>query len=306
MARTTLDAWIPEEKESAVIQLAAQSSALEAYARKIPMGTDSKSVNRSNAVHVEVVPKGGAYGEDGGSNDDVTLKARKFGKVIRLAEEDIDDSVSDVIAVKKSDWATSYGVTLDNAGLGVSAAENGTTIPFTSIYRALTTADAAVGYLANANLTVAVGTVPTYDELNDLVGDYEDSDFFDESNGLIMAHPGFKKGLRSVKNSDGDPIFTKAPRQGDPDTLFGYPIKWTKGARVSTVATDAPSGEKLMIIGNRDFLLLGVRSGPESVVIDGRSGASALTDETLLKVRSRRGFVAGNIKAFAGLITTTV
>jgi hypothetical protein len=33
-----------------------------------------------------------------------------------------------------------------------------------------------------------------------------------------------------------------------------------------------------------------VRSGPESVVIDGRDGASALTDETLLKLRARRGF----------------
>lgn len=303
MARTTLDAWLPEEKESSVIQLIGRTSAIEAVARKLPMGSDTKSVNRSSAVHVEVVPKGGAYGEDGGDNDDIVLKARKFGKVIRLAEEDIDDSVSDVIAVKKTDWGTSYSATLDNACLGVNAVENGTTVPFTSLYKALTTDDSTTGYTANDNVhTAATAGTFVYDELADAISIYEASPYFDQAKGVILADPSIKGIVRKVKNSNGDPIFVDAPRADDPDRLFGYQVKWTKGAKVSTVATDNPTGLPFLAIGNSDFLLLGVRSGPESIVIDGRSGASALTDETLLKIRARRGFVLGDPRAFGILI----
>ena len=47
--------------------------------------------------------------------------------------------------------------------------------------------------------------------------------------------------------------------------------------------------------------MVGKRSGVESVVIDGRDGLSALTDETILKVRARRAFALGNVKAWAVL-----
>ena len=48
-----------------------------------------------------------------------------------------------------------------------------------------------------------------------------------------------------------------------------------------------------VVVVNRDLLRLGVRSGPESVFIDGRNGLGALTDESILKVRARRAFVLG-------------
>lgn len=303
MARSTIEAWLPEEKGSQPITVINATSAIEALARPEPMTSNVKTVPRAGDVDVEVVPKGSAYGEDAGTVDEITLTARKFGKVVRLAEEDIDDSIINVIEVKKTGWANSYAKALDNACLGVTAAANGTTIPFTSVYRAVRTADAGQGYVADANYTATAGAI-TYDKLNALIGKAENGDYFDESRIVVIAHPTFKEALRGIKDSTGTPMFVASPREGSPDTLFGYPIRFSAGARTSAVATPRPTGNPLIIVANRDLLILGRRSGPESVVIDGRGGASALTDETLLKMRSRRAFALGSPLAVALLEVT--
>jgi hypothetical protein len=49
-----------------------------------------------------------------------------------------------------------------------------------------------------------------------------------------------------------------------------------------------------MAFVNPELMLLGERSGPESVFIDGRDGLSALTDESILKMRARRGWAYGH------------
>lgn len=295
VARSTIEAWLPEEPTSEPIRIISAQSAIEAEAKPVPMTTATKSIPRSGDVDVEIVPKGSAYGEDDGSVDEVVLKARKFGKVIRLAEEDIDDSIVDVINDKKIGWAGSYAKALDNACLGVTAAENGTTVPFTSVYRAVRATNADTGYTADDNyIATAAGADPTYDQLASLVELAETGDYFDEARTVILAHPTLKAALRRLKNGNGDPIFQPDMTQGAAGTLFGYRFRFSQGARTSAVATNRPSGNPLVVVANRDLLLLGRRSGPESVVIDGRDGASALTDETLLKMRSRRAFVLGH------------
>jgi hypothetical protein len=381
MARNTLEAWIPEEYDSSVIIRIQNTSAIEATARKIPMKSDTKWVPRTAGMDVELIPKGGAYGEDTSLNDSVLLTVYKFGKALRIAEEDIGDSVADLIAAKKTDWGTSYARMLDNSALGTTAAANGTTVAFTSIYRALSQTDAATGYTAGQNLSSAgvnLGTVAltaaldlltstqahglavgdkfkvvtsaggfvagttyfvrstpssttwtasstlngpqfditadsstvingktgviNYDNLSDVLSFYEGGDYFDEANTVIYAHPTVKSALRKVKNSVGDPMFV----QGDvstknPDTIFGYPIKWTLGARTSAVSTSKPTGNPLVIFANTDYVFLGVRSGPESMAAGGDTGASMLTDEALIKMRSRRAFALANPFAAAVL-----
>ena len=132
MARNTLEAWIPEEWEtSRVVQSITQISAVEALSARIPMGSDTKHVPRTAGMDVAVVAKGGTYGEDTSLNDEVLLSAVKFGKAARIAEEDIDDSVANVIEAKMIGWGKSYAKLIDNASLAVSAASNGTTVPFT-------------------------------------------------------------------------------------------------------------------------------------------------------------------------------
>ena len=314
VARNTLEGWLPEQPSSEVIQRLGQTSVAESSFKAEPMTGATKSIPRSAGMGVEVIAKGGAYGEDTSANDDITLTVRKFGKALRIAEEDIDDSIADVLAAKKTDWATSFAVLFDNSTMGTSAAENGGTVPFTSIYRALTQADAAVGYTAAANLIRTAGAL-TYDDISDLASLVEGGGFHDPSRALFIAHPVVKGLVRKLKDDNGNPLFTPSPRQGDPDTLFGYPVKWSNGAVVSATASATQAavmgggaagtaGNPLVLFGNTDFARVGKRSGPESVVIDGRAGLSALTDETILKVRARRAFAIAHIKAWAGIEIT--
>ncbi len=314
MARNTMEAWLREEQGSEVIRRLAQVSAAETSFRSIPMSGNVKTEPRMVDMGVAVVAKGGTYGEDEGANDEVTLTARKFGRALRVAEEDIDDNIADVLTAKKEGWVTSFGIILDNATMGVSAAENGTTIPFTSIYRALGQDNAATGYTADAHKLKTAGEL-TYDDLSDLASLVEGGSYFDASRAAFIAHPRVKGLVRKIKDSQGNPIFTPSPRVGDPDTLFGYPIKFSNGAVVTATAlanqavviaggAAGAAGNALIVFANTDFLLLGKRSGPESVLIDGRDGLSALTDETILKVRARRAFTVAHEFAVAALEIT--
>lgn len=311
MARNTYEAWIPEEFGSNVIQRVTQVSALEAYAQRIPMGTQTRSTPRSAGVGVGMVSKGGAYSEDASTNDEVVLRAQKFGQAIRIAEEDIDDSLADIVNAKTVDWATAYAKTLDNACLAVTAAKGTSGCAFDSLYYLITQADASTGYSANANLTqTATGGAVTYANLSTAAGIYEGGDYFDEAESLVIAHPKYKQLLRGVLDTNNRPIFqegsTGVPGGGQgktADTIFGYRVHWALGAKTSAAPTSTPTGNPLLIMCNPRYLLLGIRSGPESVFIDGRSGLAALTDESILKMRSRRAFAPGVEQAFSILET---
>ena len=298
MARTNLDNWIPEEDGSAVIQKVSKTSAIERLARRVPMSTAVRNEPRSGGVGVETIAKGGVYGEDEGTDDTVTLTTRKFGRAIRIAEEDLADTLVNVIATKQSDWATSYAKTLDNACLAVTAAENGLTVPFTSVYAQLATAGGRIVQTGTGGSGALVA--PTYDEYSEALSVVEAGDYFEEDGVVVIAHPLFRSYLRGVKDNDGNPIFVKG-LAGTPDTIFGHEVSWSVGSRTSATATNAPNGNPLLVIGARELLMLGVRSGPESVFIDGRSGLSALTDEAILKMRARRAFNIGHVEGFAAL-----
>lgn len=300
MTRNTLEAWIPEEYGSEVIQRINQISVVEAVSARIPMGSDTRHVPRSAGMGVDVVDKGGAYGEDVSNNDDVLLFAKKFGKVIRLAEEDIDDSIVNILSTKMKDWGISYAKILDNASIAVTAAP-GTGVPFQSIYYLLSQTDSTLGYTANSNIVTAASGGATYADYSNTLGLLESGDYYDEATTIAIAHPSFKKNLRNILDSQNRPIFMEG-LAGTPDTIFSVQIKWSLGAKTSATATSAPGGRPVMTFASTDLMQLGIRSGPESVFIDGRDGTSALTDESLLKMRARRGFVYGHPAGAAMLL----
>lgn len=299
MARNTYEAWIPEQWGGAVIQRVQAMSAVEAVARREPMTTDTKHVPRENGVEVEAIAKGTAYGEDTGVNDEVLLTARKMVRGIRIAEEDLADvsGVANILDTKKRSWATSYAKYFDNATIAVTLAESMPAgRPFTSLYYALTQNNAATGYTANANIEQSAGDI-TYDLLSQVVAKYEDSEYFDEASSVVMASPVFRSYVREVKDTQNRPIFVQGTA-GTPDTLFNIPIKWTSGLRTASAATRAPSGNPLLVVGNREFLIIGDRSGPESRIIP---ASMSNTDEALLMMRARKGFNIGHEKAFSVL-----
>lgn len=306
-ARDVFDKWIPEEFGSDVIAKVNQVSAVETHAQRIAMATQTRSTPRSGGVGIDIIAKGGTYGEDVTVNDEVVLAVQKFGKAVRIAEEDIDDSLADILNTKMKDWATAYAKGLDNACLAVTAAKGTTNCAFDSLYYKITQTDTNAGYTANTNLTQTGTGGTTYDNLSTAAGLAEGGDYFDESAMLWICHPVFKRKLRGIKDSQNRPIFNESSAgvaggaQNVPDYIAGYPVKWSLGAKTSAVPTAAPTGNPLAVLCNPLYLLLGVRSGPESVFIDGRNGLSALTDESILKMRARRGFAVGVPQAFSVL-----
>lgn len=300
MARLNLDNWVPLEQSSEVFSAVAQTSAVEALATRESMSSNAKEFHRDVPVDIDFVPKGGVYGEDTSEGDKITLTARKFGKIFRMAEEDLADSPVNHIARKQTQFLKTYNVWIDNATLATTGADNGDTVPFTSVYRALATADETTGYTAGANIIKTSGAV-TYDALSDLLALAEESDRFGEV--VIIAHPSFKAALRGVKDDNGSPLFVQG-LAGTPDTVFGYPVHWSRGAKTSEVATETPTGNPLMIVVSKDAMRLGVRSGPEFQMAAPNS-AGFNTDETLLKGRARRAFMLAHPNAAAILEVTS-
>lgn len=304
MARNTFEDWIPEEWDSQVVQRVEQVSVIESEARPYPMATDTRHIPRSAGVDVNGVAKGTAYGEDESVNDDVLLTAKKAGRAIRIADEDLQDSNVAILEQKRVDWATSWAKYLDNACLAVTAAESGVTVPYTSVYKAIRTTNSDTSYTADTNyVATASGGVVSYNNLSAVLGKVEVGDYWEEGMTLVIAHPSLREKLRNIKDDQNQPIFVRG-QQGDsgtPDTLFGHRVRWSLGARTSATAVHNPTGNPLLIVVNRDFLAIGKRSGPESRVAGPDTGAAFLTDEALLKMRARRAFALTHEKAAAVL-----
>jgi HK97 family phage major capsid protein len=304
MSRETFEDWIPIENGDQAIQALNKGSVTERLGRPEPMGSDTKWVPRSGLFAIANVAKGAAYSETAGTNDYVELIARKAGGMVRIAEEDLGgDSPTDIISTKKVDASRSMGYYFDNATLAVSAAANGTTIPYTSVLKAVRTNDTNVSYTADANY---ISGSATYANLSLTLSKVEDSIWFDEGQLFLAASPVFKHVFRTIYDTQQRPIFIESTA-GTPDTLFGYPVNWTVAARVSATATSAPAGDPLLIIGNRDLLVKGMAklspqiasSNPGFAIQRAATGVGFTTDEALMKAAMRRGFVVGAPNAFA-------
>jgi HK97 family phage major capsid protein len=303
MSRETFEDWVVPEFATDVIQALARNSATEALARPENMASDTKQVPRTGDFTVAVVAKGAAYGETSGTNDYVEMIARKVGGIFRVAAEDLMDSRVDILATKRVDAARGLAKFFDNATLGVSAASNGGTIPYTSVYKAVRTSNSATSYTADDNYTA--GSV-TYANLNSTFMKYEDSEFADDAETFVIAHPAFKGAFRGILDGNDRPIF----QEGTADfagSLFGHTITWSFGARVSGAATQSPTGNPLLIVGNRQLLIKGMAqlspyvtsSNPGFQLQLPSQGGGFSTDEALLKAAMRRGFTIGTEQAFS-------
>lgn len=295
--------WLPEEWTGNVVQRLLATSVVESVGRIEPMTTASRHVPRSGGMGLDILDKGDAYQEDSTADDEVLLTARKFGKALSLADEDIKDAEAliNIVEQKKMDWVTAYAKGFDNASLATTgAASMAANRPYTSVYQAVRTQDDDLGYTADANY---VSGAVTYTKLSETLGIYEDNDWFDETSTIVIASPAYKRVLREIVDDQHNPIFVQGTA-GTPDTLFGYECRWSAGARTSTIATNAPTGNPLLIVGNRQLLIVGRRSGPESYMAGADTGVGFLTDETKVKMRARRGFAVGHPDGFAVLEKT--
>jgi len=286
---TEANGYILEEQGSSVIQALVANSAVEAFARREPMASRTKSVPRFVADAPEVVAEGATIPEASATLDEIVLTAKKYAKIFHISEEDVNDSLVDTLGVYKTEWASKFARKYDNACLGVTAAADGDDgQPFTSVYRAVSQFNTA------SNLVQTAGDL-TFAHINEALGLVETSKYFDAANTVFIAHPKMLAALRGMVDGTGQLVLPN-PIAATPGSLFGYPLVVSYGAATSAAATDAPAGNPLLIVGNRKMMINGVRSGVESVV---SRDAQFDTDGVLLKTRVRRAFAVADAEAFA-------
>ena len=282
---TEANGYILEEQGSVVIQDLLANSAVEQFARREAMASRTKSVPRFVADAPEVVAEGETIPEAAATLDEVVLTAKKYAKIFHISEEDVNDSLVDVLNTYKREWVSRFARKYDNACLGVTTSQTGTdAAPYASL----------ASVIQGSNI-IQTGGALSYDDLNNALGIVEDSSKFDAANTVWMAHPKMLKEIRGMVKPNSDLVLPD-PISGTPGSLFGYPLVVSYGAAVSTAATDNPTGNALLICGNRQMLINGVRGGVESVV---SRDAEFAKDGVLLKTRVRRGFAVADADAFA-------
>ena len=288
---TEANGYILEEQGSNVIQDLIANSAVERYARREAMASRTKSVPRFVGDAPQVVAEGAEIPASNPTLDEIVLTARKYAQLMHISEEDVNDSLVDTLSVYKREWASRFARKFDNACLGVTAAGDGDDgQPYTSLYRAVATSPTAL-----VPQIIQTGGVMTYEDINNALGFVENSKKFDSANTVWMAHPKMLKEIRGMVKGNSDLVLPD-PLAGTPGSLFGYPLVVSYGAATSAAATDSPTGNALLIVGNRQMLINGVRGGVESVV---SRDAEFARDGVVLKTRIRRGFAVADADAFA-------
>lgn len=312
--RQDMDVWKPVESGGDVIEEMTRVSAIEALGRPEPMSSDTKRVPRSGDFDVAGVAKGSEYGFDTNTNDYVEIIAAKVGGARKFAEEDLGGDVENgeqLLAMTERQAANALAVTFDQGCLGTTAARNGTTVLWPSVYYTLTQAAPSLplgAYTASANIAqwdqsdvTADGKVG-YRAFSSFLALYEDGPFYDEGNTVIIASPMWRRVLREVMDGNGRPYW-----QDGQDNLFGYPVRWTTGARKHATTTKNPTGNPLMIVANRNLLIKGmarltpsmVNANPGVAIQRAVNGIGFLSDEAIFKAAMRRGFVLGEPRGAA-------
>lgn len=273
---STDNGWIPVQSSPDVLTRVTETSAVEAAGRKVVMTSELTSVPKFTLEGVDIVAEHAEIPLVDADLDDVVLKAVKFANRFGISVEDREDAVVDALRAAQASWTSNFAVKFDNACLGVT----GTGGPYESVYRAV-----------GAGGRLATGGALTYDDLVDVFGSLEAGDF--GGNNVVIAHPAFAMALRNLKDSAGDRVVGD-PLAGQAPTIFGSELVYSKGAKTSAAVSDRPTGNPLLVVTNRDNLIVGVRSGPEALISD---EARWETDEVELKMRARRGFVLADAGA---------
>jgi HK97 family phage major capsid protein len=281
--------YIPEEKGSVAIQATLANSVVEAFARRENMSSRTKGVPRFVSNAPTVVAEGVDIPNSDTTLDEVVLTAKKYAQIFNISEEDLNDSLVDTLNTYKREWASLWARKYDNACLGVTAVGDGDDgQPFDSLYYAVSQ------YNSASNRIQTAGAL-TFNDISDALGLAESSKYFDAANTVFIAHPKMLSHIRNMETTGGNLVLPN-PMAAQPGSLFGYPLVTSYGAATSAAATATPSGNPLLIVGNRQMMINGVRSSIESAV---SRDADFSKDGVLLKTRIRRGFAVADASAFA-------
>jgi len=233
----------------------------------------------------------------------------------------LHDSPQNIVEVRAAGWLRSNNIKMDNAVFGVTANQSNTVAnnaPYTSLYNCLKSqSDTDANYTAGQNYLSAAALAGSggYSTLLNLFEIYETSDYYDPERSVVLADPALKSQLRGIVDTIGRPIFedsahgsvdgyTDEASTKEVPNLFGVPILFSKGMRTSGGASQAPNGNPLLAVGNRDHLIWGIST--ETPTPQSRAVVQPDADLTLLMYRVRRGFSVGYPQAWSILELTSL
>lgn len=305
--------WIPVGSDPEVIEQVQKASFIETFGMAVPMSTRTKWTPRSGGVVMARAAKGaGGYTRDTSSvQDSVLLTYDKFGVIVDLEDEDVQDSASNIVKSLTNGAAASYGRLIDNVSIGITAAMGTSGWNFDSLYYLLAHDDTPTGYTANSNITTAATAgAPTYKEFSSALAKLETSaKWYDPNNVVVGCHPLYKSYLRNVVDTQGRPIFLEsssgsaggAAETGS--TIFGYPARFSSGLALSAAGSEAPTGRPLMVFANRALIKRGDREELEAYYAPAdTSGYGFDGDVDGLKFRAKKAFVPGALPGFSVLV----
>ena len=263
--------WIPVQTEGEALLRDVTVSAVEAAGRKVVMTSEVVNTPRFVANGVDVVAEHAVIPLKDATVDAVTMTAHKFANRFAISIEDEQDAIVSALDAYKREWLSNFAIAYDNAALGVT----GTGGPFESVYKTVGT----------DNVFATAGDL-TYEDLADVIGALEANR---RGELVVIAHPSFKMGLRNLKDAAGERVVALDGVLGaGVPTLFGNEILFSYGAKTSAAYSDNPTGNAMIVVANKRDLIVGVRSGPESMVSEAPQWEN---DNVELKMRARRGFV---------------
>lgn len=286
MASHSLSNWIPIPQDSELVGSEVQPSAVSQVGRRRPMGSSTLELPRLLGSTVT----GGPTLTDGTTDAaKVTMYSYLYSGKDSLDEDEVEDATVDSFSAYSFEWLNQLNISFDNAGIGVTGARSSTESdkrPYTSIYRAVTTADSEAGYTANTNYASGAAS---YANLSAAISKIEDTRYFSQPSMVVLAHPGLRESLRGILDSSNRPIFIEASGNVMQDTLFRLPVVWTLGAKASTDFDMGTTGGNLFVFLNRRYFVYGPRVEPQSRIIPASMNASSLT--YVMQHRARKGCV---------------
>lgn len=198
---------MPEELESSVRALLAQSVVMRRLANTIKMTADRKIVLAASYGAAEWIPESGAYPKVDDNFDTVTVGSHKLGKIILVSEELLHDSEFDLSGLISTSFSRVF-----------SEGEEAAYLTGTGIGK-------PKGVLVDAQtgVTAAAATAITADELLDL---YYALKSKYRTKATFLMGDSTEKVLRKLKNATtGDYMWQPGLTAGQPNTLLGRPVE---------------------------------------------------------------------------------
>ena len=164
------------------------------------------------------------FAESEGTFNELTLRAWKYGTLIRVSRELLDDSAIDLVEFLGRQVAVSLGTAINNSmSLGT-----GTVQP------------QGISAAAGSGVTGGTGVsgVPTFDNLIDLQHSV-DSAYASQPSVAWQMRRATVGAVRKLKDTAGNYLYSPAASSGSPDLLLGDPI--LENPYVAATATDAKS-----------------------------------------------------------------